>query len=116
MTAAGLPIDLRVGKLPQKLSPGLDLAVFRVIQEALTNVIKHAGQAAPRRQPRLPRTVSWWWRWPTPAGRCPRRARGPVPGTGRGLLGLRERVALYGGELDAGHGRAAGGWCGLRSR
>src|SRR6202167_2372787 len=44
VTAAGLPVDLHIGDLPLGLPPGLDLAAFRVVQEALTNVIKHAGK------------------------------------------------------------------------
>jgi signal transduction histidine kinase len=107
LTAAGLPIDLRV-ELPHELPPGLDLAVFRVIQEALTNVIKHAGKP--------PTTVSL-----TQAGDelvvevvdtgRPILAAAPAvpPGARRGLMGLRERIALYGGVLDAGP-RSGGGW------
>jgi len=84
------------------------LAVFRVIQEALTNVIKHAGKP--------PTTVSLNCNdgqlvvEVADTGR-PIPAAGPaVPaGAGRGLLGLRERIALYGGVLDAGP-RAGGGW------
>ena len=64
-------------------------------------MLKHAGK---------PRTsissttaaASWWWRSPTPAHAGPGRDAPPCPGAGRGLLGLRERTALYGGELDAG--------------
>jgi len=108
LTAAGLPIVLRVGEPPNELAPGLDLAVFRVIQEALTNVIKHAGKP------------------PTPVSRAygdgqlvlevadtgrPIVAAAPqVPaGAKRGLIGLRERIALYGGVLEAGP-RGGGGW------
>ncbi len=107
VTAAGLPVDLRIGDLPQGLPPGLDLTAFRVVQEALTNVIKHAGK---------PRTsVSVGCRdgdlVVEVADAGPQGgAGGPaLPGAGRGLLGLRERVALYGGELDAGP-RQDGGW------
>jgi signal transduction histidine kinase len=108
LTAAGLPIDLRAGELPPELSPGLDLAVFRVIQEALTNVIKHAG--------RPPTTVSIGYGdghlvvEVADTGR-PVLADAPSvpPGAGRGLIGLRERIALYGGVLDAG-ARNGGGW------
>jgi signal transduction histidine kinase len=107
VTAAGLPVDLHIGELPRGLPPGLDLAAFRVVQEALTNVIKHAGK---------PQTsVSVGYRdgdlvvAVADAGR-PAGAAGPaIPGAGRGLLGLRERMAVYGGELDAGP-QPDGGW------
>jgi signal transduction histidine kinase len=108
LTAVGLPIDLRVGELPRELSPGLDLAVFRVIQEALTNVIKHAGKP--------PTTVSLTHGdgqlvvEVADPGRPILAAAPAVPaGAGRGLIGLRERIALYGGVLDAGPG-SGGGW------
>jgi signal transduction histidine kinase len=117
--AAGVPVELSVeapGGMPRDLPPGIDLAAFRVVQEALTNVIKHAGQA--RTMVRLgygPRdlliTVSDDGR---PAAGGPRVGPGEraEPGSGsggRGLIGLRERIAVYGGELDAGP-RPGGGW------
>jgi signal transduction histidine kinase len=108
--AAGLPVELRVGGVPRDLPPGLDLAAFRVVQEALTNVIKHAGK------PRT--TVTLDYREDdlvvevADAGR-PFPAAGPAvttaPGSGRGLLGLRERTALYGGDLEA-RPQPGGGW------
>ena len=108
LSAAGLPIDLQVGELPQELSPGLDLAVFRVIQESLTNVLKHAGKP--------PTTVSLTYGdgqlvvEVADTGRAILAAAPAVPaGAGRGLIGLRERIALYGGVLDAGP-RSGGGW------
>jgi signal transduction histidine kinase len=108
LTAAGLPIDLRVGELPHELSPGLDLVVFRVIQEALTNVLKHAGKP--------PTTVSLTYGGGqlvvvvADTGRPILAAAPAVPaGAGRGLIGLRERIALYGGALDAGPS-SGGGW------
>jgi signal transduction histidine kinase len=108
LTAAGLPIDLHVGELPNELSPGLDLAVFRVIQEALTNVIRHAGKP--------PTTVSLKYRDDqlvvevADTGRPILAAAPAVPaGARRGLVGLRERIAIYGGLLDAGP-RTGGGW------
>jgi signal transduction histidine kinase len=108
MTAAGLPVDLHVGAQPPDLPPGLDLAAFRVVQEALTNVLKHAGKPATSvvvdyRDGSLLLEV-------TDSGRR-MPAVGPVaePGSGRGLLGLRERVAVYGGEVEAGP-QPGGGW------
>jgi signal transduction histidine kinase len=108
MRAAGLPVDLHVGKPPPDLPPGLDLAAFRVVQEALTNVLKHAGKPATSvgvdfRDGSLRLDV-------TDSGRL-MPAVGPVavPGSGRGLVGLRERVAVYGGEVDAGP-QPGGGW------
>jgi signal transduction histidine kinase len=108
LTAAGLPVDLRVGELPPELSPGLDLAVFRVIQEALTNVIKHAGKP--------PTTVTLGYGdgqlvvEVADTGRPILAAAPAVPaGARRGLIGLRERIALYDGVLEAGP-RRGGGW------
>jgi signal transduction histidine kinase len=103
VAVAGLPVDLTVSGRPRALPPGLDLACYRVVQEALTNVMKHAGQARTAvrldyRPDELIIDVS---------------DDGPVITAqatgGRGLLGLRERVSLYGGEFDAGP-RPAGGW------
>jgi signal transduction histidine kinase len=110
VTAAGLPMELQVSGVPQALPPGLDLAAYRVVQEALTNVLKHAGK--PRTTVRLDYRETELTVEVADAGR-PIPAAGPavtaVPGSGRGLLGLRERLALYGGELDAGP-RPGGGW------
>lgn len=108
LTAAGLPIELRVGELPQDLSPGLDLAVFRVIQESLTNVLKHAGK--PRTTVSLSYGDGQLVVEVADAGRPIVAAAPAVPaGARRGLIGLRERIALYGGVLDAGP-RNGGGW------
>jgi signal transduction histidine kinase len=117
--AAGMPVELSVldpGGAERTLSPGVDLAAFRIVQEGLTNVMKHAGQA--RSTVRLeyrPRdlliTVSD--DGPPPGSGPPAAAAGPGTGPGagpgRGLIGLRERIAVYGGELDAGP-RPGGGW------
>jgi signal transduction histidine kinase len=108
--AAGLPVELQVAGEPRGLPPGQDLAAFRVIQEALTNVIKHAGR--PRTTVTLDYRAGDLVVEVTDAGR-PIPAAGPAvtaaPGPGRGLLGLRERMALYGGDLTAGP-RPGGGW------
>jgi signal transduction histidine kinase len=110
LATAGLPVELQVGGVPRALPPGLDLAAYRVVQEALTNVLKHAGK--PRTTVRLGYSEADLVVEVADAGR-PIPAAGPassaVPGSGRGLLGLRERIALYGGELDAGP-RPGGGW------
>jgi signal transduction histidine kinase len=108
LTAVGLPIELRVDALPDELSPGLDLAVFRVIQESLTNVIKHAGK--PRTTVSLTHGDGQLVVEVTDTGRPILAAAPAVPsGAGRGLIGLRERIALYGGVLETGP-RDGGGW------
>ena len=110
VAAAGLPVELHVDGTPRALPPGLDLAAYRVVQEALTNVIKHAGK--PGTSVRLDYQAANLLVEVTDTGRpIPSAAPAPgtVPGSGRGLLGLRERVALYGGELDA-RPRPGGGW------
>src|SRR5579862_7543026 len=112
--AAGLPVELSVdasARTLRALPPGPDLAAYRVVQEGLTNVMKHAGQARTtvrfEYRPRdLLITVSDDGRPTEAAAHSP----GPPPGPGgRGLIGLRERIAVYGGELDAGP-RPGGGW------
>jgi signal transduction histidine kinase len=112
---AGMPVELSVqapGGTPPALPPGIDLAAFRVVQEALTNVMKHAGPT--RTTVRLgyrPRdlliTVSD--DGPPPDAVVVATAGSRAGPGGRGLIGLRERIAVYGGELDAGP-RPGGGW------
>jgi len=101
VSAAGLPVELRVSGEPRPLSPGADLAAYRVVQEGLTNVLRHAGRAAS--------TVGVDWGDELVITVSDDGDGGGDGAPGRGLLGLRERLALYGGELAAGP-RPGGGW------
>jgi signal transduction histidine kinase len=108
LAAAGLSVDLHVRGAPRPLPPGADLAAYRVVQEALTNVLRHAGRAATsvivRWGEQLEITVS------NTGGPTLRVATAiSTESPGRGLLGLRERLSLYGGELAAGP-QPGGGW------
>ena len=112
VVTAGLPVELHITGTPRDLPPGLGLAVFRVVQEALTNVIKHAGK--PPTEVRLCYESAAVVVAVADSGRpipsAPPAPDASVPGgAGMGLLGLRERVALYGGEFAAGP-RPGGGW------
>ncbi|MGR6320312.1 sensor histidine kinase [Micromonospora soli] len=101
---AGLPVTLRVDGAPAPLAEGVALAVYRVIQEALTNAIKHAGRATA--------LVRLTWTDGFLAVEVTDTGRGPDPGgdrIGHGLVGMRERVALYGGVLRTGP-RPGGGF------
>ena len=101
VSAAGLPVDLRVSGEPRPLPPGADLAAYRVVQEGLTNVLRHAGESAASVR------IEWGQKLVITVTDDGRGTGGGPPG--RGLLGLRERLSLYGGELDAGP-RPGGGW------
>jgi signal transduction histidine kinase len=103
VSAAGLPVQLHVSGTPRQLAPGADLAAYRVIQEALTNVMRHAGQADTSVD------VEWGDKLVIAVSDNGNGCGTGGGAPGRGLLGLRERLSLYGGQLDAGP-RAAGGW------
>jgi signal transduction histidine kinase len=105
---AGLPTDLVVEGEPQALAPGVELAAYRVVQEALTNALKHAGPARARV------TVSYQPHALALEISDDGRGSSHGSGDGHGLVGMHERVALYGGQLEAGR-RAAGGF-GVRAR
>jgi signal transduction histidine kinase len=109
---AGLPVDLRVEGEPVALSPGLDLAAYRIVQEALTNALKHAGAA---RAEVVIRYGDHDLELAITDDGASARAR-PADGrpAGHGLLGVQERVALYGGSMTA--GPQAGGGYALRAR
>jgi signal transduction histidine kinase len=99
---AGVPVDLRVEGEPPSVSPGIDVSAYRILQEALTNVVKHAG----------PAQASVVVRY---GGReieveVSDDGRGPVNGSrnGYGLAGMKERVELHGGTLEAGRGSEGG--------
>lgn len=102
---AGLPVELRVVGTPRELPSSLGLSVYRIVQEALTNALKHAGKA------RSVVTMTWaddrLEIEVVDDGRGP--AAPPSAGGGRGLVGIRERVLLYGGELLVGP-RPGGGF------
>jgi signal transduction histidine kinase len=105
---AGVRVQLEVAGEPAELPPGVDLAAFRIVQEALTNVVKHAGvpdcRVAVRYGPdELFIEVTDDGRGSeVPAAVGGRPGPAAVDGGGHGLIGMRERVSLYGGELTAG--------------
>jgi signal transduction histidine kinase len=105
---AGLPVDLRIEGKPVQLPPGVDLTAYRLVQEALTNTMKHARASSAEVVVRygdgdVELTIS-------------DDGVGGADGDsgGHGLVGMRERVSVYGGELEAGP-RADGGFR-LRAR
>jgi signal transduction histidine kinase len=99
---AGLPVSVRVEGARVPLPAALDVTAYRIAQEALTNALKHAGAASAEL------TV----RYDTAAIEIEVRDNGAGTGngvgTGHGLVGMRERAALWGGRLEA--GRTDGGW------
>jgi signal transduction histidine kinase len=103
---AGLPVELTLEGDEVPLPRSLDQSAYRIIQEALTNALRHAGGTVAHvavrfRTDRLELEVA-------NDGRNNQRPRDHTGG-GRGLIGIRERVALFGGELEAGP-RAGGGF------
>jgi len=98
VTSAGLPVDVRIEGTARPLPPGLDLTAYRILQEALTNVLKHARGAQAQVVLRFgDRELSL-----EVVDGGGRLSDGSA-GNGRGLLGMKERVSVYGGELDAAH-------------
>ena len=100
---AGLPVELQIEGKRVPLPPGVDISAYRIVQEALTNVLRHAGPARARVLVRYGDSdveVEV-----TDDGRG--TDNGSAAG-GHGLVGMRERVTLYGGELRAGGGPGGG--------
>jgi signal transduction histidine kinase len=95
MSELGLPVDLRVEGTPRVLSPGVELAVFRVVQEALTNTLKHAKRATSM-------VVLRYGEHELDLEIVDDGAPTHGTGVGHGLIGMRERVALYDGAIEAG--------------
>jgi signal transduction histidine kinase len=100
---AGLPVELVVEGAPEKLSAGVELCAYRIVQEALTNALKHAEATSARvrvlyENGHLEVEVTDDGRGAGGSG----EDLADVPGSGHGLIGMRERVELYEGVLEAG--------------
>ena len=102
---AGLQVDSSVSKLPAELPPGVNLSVYRILQEALTNCLKHAPGASVRLDVHAAQGTLFLEVVDDGTG----RSLASVAGAGHGLLGMHERVAMLGGELEAGP-QPGGGW------
>src|SRR5262245_10533299 len=105
MRASGLPVEAVAEGEPRPLPPGVDLSAYRIVQEALTNALRHAGGAS----------AGVVVRYRSDAVELEIADDGPGPpedpevGGGHGLIGMRERVQLFGGALEAGP-RPGGGF------
>jgi signal transduction histidine kinase len=101
VSATGLPVRLTVEGEPAALTAGVDISAYRIVQEALTNALKHAGASGVevllRYGESLELEISDDGDGPSPPGE-----------NGHGLIGMRERVALYGGSFDAGRSPSGG--------
>ena len=104
--ASGLPVQIRIEGEQRPLSPALDLVSFRVVQEALTNAIKHAGPA--RARVRVTFTGDGLELEITDTGGAKAQARSAAESVGHGLVGMQERLTLYGGHLQTGRRRGGG--------
>jgi signal transduction histidine kinase len=109
VNAAGIPVTMDLDGDPRQLPDGVQLTVFRIAQEALTNTLKHAVR------PASAHLALRCWQGAveldvTDTGKRTRAAASPrLLSGGRGLHGMRERASAYGGRLDAGPA-ADGGW------
>lgn len=114
--SAGLPVTVTVTGEPRPLPAVTDVAAYRIIQEALTNSIRHAGPATAtvsvRYADSLLIEVTDTGRGPGGAGQAGFAAGPPAPrsgqATGHGLRGMRERAAAAGGTIEIGPGREGG--------
>jgi signal transduction histidine kinase len=97
VAGAGVDVDVRVDGDPVELPPGVDFTAYRIVQEALTNVLKHAGPA--RVEVRIGYETDALALEVADDGRG---VNGRSAGEGHGLVGMRERVAVYGGVFEAG--------------
>src|SRR5918911_4171333 len=107
---AGLPVELTVEGERRELPAGIELSAYRIVQEALTNALKHAGDAHAQVSIRYG-ADSLELEILDDGGRA---QDGATRGGGHGLVGMRERVALYGGRFDA--SRRPGGGFAVRAK
>jgi signal transduction histidine kinase len=107
--AAGLDASLRVDGEVADLAPGLDMSAYRIVQEALTNALRHAPGS------RVGVAIQYGRELVLSVIDDGARVNGHAPpGSGHGLVGMRERAALYGGTLEA--GPCEGGGFAVRAR
>ena len=100
---AGLSVELQVEGERRELPVGIELSAYRIVQEALTNALKHAGESNASVNIRYGSDSLELEIADDGTG-----APAPVSSGGHGLVGMRERVALYGGRLDAGRHPSGG--------
>jgi signal transduction histidine kinase len=104
---AGLKVWINVDGQRRDVPPGIDLSAYRIVQEALTNVIKHGASAADVTIRYRPDSVTVEVT-DQGAGAPPAKVPARRADSGHGIIGMRERVAVFGGEFSAGPGPDGG--------